>query len=60
VPLHFEGWAHFTESRETIVRAFAAAGLDARLRWLEPGVPTVLGGKNARLAEAVLHSGQPI
>jgi L-ascorbate metabolism protein UlaG (beta-lactamase superfamily) len=52
VPLHFEGWAHLSESQETIGRAFAAAGLDARLRWLEPGVPTVLRRQITRPADA--------
>ena len=33
VPLHFEGWAHFSEGREDIVRAFDQAGLAHRLRW---------------------------
>jgi hypothetical protein len=33
VPLHFEGWAHFSESRPEIDRASAAAGLADRLRW---------------------------
>jgi L-ascorbate metabolism protein UlaG (beta-lactamase superfamily) len=37
VPLHFEGWAHFSESRAEIDRAFAAAGLADRLRWPVPG-----------------------
>ncbi len=37
VPLHFEGWEHFSESRADIARAFAAAGLDHRLTWPEPG-----------------------
>lgn len=37
VPLHFEGWQHFSEGRAEVERAFAAAGLSARLRWLEPG-----------------------
>ena len=37
VPLHFEGWAHFSEGREEIARAFEAAGLSDRLRWPEPG-----------------------
>ena len=37
VPLHFEGWAHFSEGREEIARAFAAAGLSHRLRWPELG-----------------------
>jgi L-ascorbate metabolism protein UlaG (beta-lactamase superfamily) len=32
VPLHFEGWEHFSESRGDIERAFAAAGLTNRLR----------------------------
>jgi L-ascorbate metabolism protein UlaG (beta-lactamase superfamily) len=33
VPLHFEGWGHFSESGADIGRAFAAAGLARRLRW---------------------------
>lgn len=52
VPLHFEGWAHFTESRETIARTFAAVGLDARLRWLEPGAPTVFRAQKVRRSQA--------
>jgi L-ascorbate metabolism protein UlaG (beta-lactamase superfamily) len=38
VPLHYEGWAHFTEGRDVIARTFEAAGLDGRVRWLESGV----------------------
>lgn len=37
VPLHFEGWAHFSESREAIARAFNQAGLTARLQWPDSG-----------------------
>jgi L-ascorbate metabolism protein UlaG (beta-lactamase superfamily) len=37
VPLHFEGWAHFTESRAEIAAAFATAGLTYRLRLAAPG-----------------------
>lgn len=37
VPVHFEGWQHFSESRREIQAAFDAAGLSHRLRWLEPG-----------------------
>ncbi len=37
VPLHFEGWEHFSESRADIAAAFAAAQLAGRLRWPEPG-----------------------
>jgi L-ascorbate metabolism protein UlaG (beta-lactamase superfamily) len=33
VPVHYEGWKHFSESREDIQRAFAAAGLESRLHW---------------------------
>jgi L-ascorbate metabolism protein UlaG (beta-lactamase superfamily) len=39
VPLHFEGWKHFSESREDISRTFAEAGLADRLRWLDAGRP---------------------
>jgi L-ascorbate metabolism protein UlaG (beta-lactamase superfamily) len=37
VPLHFEGWAHFSESRHDIEQAFADAGLADRLCWPVPG-----------------------
>jgi L-ascorbate metabolism protein UlaG (beta-lactamase superfamily) len=37
VPLHYEGWAHFSESRAEIEQAFAAAGLSDRLRWPAAG-----------------------
>ncbi len=37
VPLHFEGWAHFSEGRAEIARAFADAGLESRLQWPEAG-----------------------
>ncbi len=42
VPLHFEGWEHFSEGRPEIERAFARAGLSSRLRFLPAGVPTGL------------------
>jgi L-ascorbate metabolism protein UlaG (beta-lactamase superfamily) len=37
VPVHHEGWAHFTQSQEDIHKTFSALGLDARLRLVEPG-----------------------
>lgn len=37
VPLHVEGWAHFTEGRSVIEETFQRAGLSDRLIWLEPG-----------------------
>ena len=39
VPLHYEGWAHFSESRTEISSAFETAGLAARLIWPERGRP---------------------
>ncbi|HEX9035968.1 MAG TPA: MBL fold metallo-hydrolase [Ktedonobacterales bacterium] len=42
VPIHHEGWAHFTQSQADIMAAFAAAGLAGRLHPLEPGVATTL------------------
>ncbi len=37
VPVHFEGWKHFSESKEKVTDAFAAAGLEERLHWLKAG-----------------------
>jgi L-ascorbate metabolism protein UlaG (beta-lactamase superfamily) len=42
VPLHYEGWAHFSESRADIEAAFARAGLVDRLRWPVAGTPLTL------------------
>ena len=42
IPLHFEGWAHFTETRVDIARAFREAELGHRLLWLQAGVSTAL------------------
>ncbi|MFE6407741.1 MBL fold metallo-hydrolase [Streptomyces sp. NPDC057837] len=33
VPVHYDSWAHFTEGREELQAAFAAAGLADRLDW---------------------------
>lgn len=37
IPLHFEGWAHFTESRAELRAAFDHAGLLNEVTLLEPG-----------------------
>jgi L-ascorbate metabolism protein UlaG (beta-lactamase superfamily) len=37
IPVHCEGWAHFTQGQEDVRAAFAAHGLTARLRMLRPG-----------------------
>jgi L-ascorbate metabolism protein UlaG (beta-lactamase superfamily) len=45
VPVHYEGWSHFSQGRDALERAFAAAPAPVResVRWLAPGVPTALG-----------------
>lgn len=42
VPLHFEGWEHFSESRPQVEAAFSRAGLADRLRWPAPGRPITI------------------
>jgi L-ascorbate metabolism protein UlaG (beta-lactamase superfamily) len=39
IPVHYEGWKHFQESRATIEREFARAPAQVRrcIRWLPPG-----------------------
>jgi L-ascorbate metabolism protein UlaG (beta-lactamase superfamily) len=44
VPVHYEGWAHFREGRADVTRAFQSAGLEQKLRWLQPGRRTSLTG----------------
>ena len=39
IPLHYEGWAHFSESRAEIEAAFEDAGLSDLLIWPEGGRP---------------------
>lgn len=42
LPLHVDGWKHFTEEPDAIVAAFQRRGLADRLFLPEPGVPTVV------------------
>jgi L-ascorbate metabolism protein UlaG (beta-lactamase superfamily) len=42
VPLHYQGWKHFTQNQDDITQAFAVLGLADRLRVLEAGVATTL------------------
>lgn len=37
IPIHFEGWEHFTEGADPLRSAFTRAGLLSRLRLLYPG-----------------------
>ncbi len=41
IPVHYEGWSHFSQGRDVVEREFAAApdGLHERVRWLTPGTP---------------------
>jgi L-ascorbate metabolism protein UlaG (beta-lactamase superfamily) len=43
VPIHQEGWAHFTSSPADLEDAFARAGLTDRLRPVAPGEEVALG-----------------
>jgi L-ascorbate metabolism protein UlaG (beta-lactamase superfamily) len=40
VPVHYEGWQHFTEGRDAAQATFADAGLAEITHWLEPGKRT--------------------
>jgi L-ascorbate metabolism protein UlaG (beta-lactamase superfamily) len=42
VPVHYEGWAHFTSGRADVERALAG-DVRERVRWLAPGEPTDVG-----------------
>lgn len=37
VAMHYEGWAHFAQSRAQLADAFETAGLNSRVRWLDMG-----------------------
>jgi L-ascorbate metabolism protein UlaG (beta-lactamase superfamily) len=44
IPVHYEGWAHFQESREEIEREFESAPVEVRraIRWVPSGEPVEL------------------
>jgi L-ascorbate metabolism protein UlaG (beta-lactamase superfamily) len=42
VPLHYEGWAHFTQSADDLEKSFNALGFGSQLKLLTPGVPTAI------------------
>lgn len=43
VPVHTEGWAHFKQSGDDLLKAFSMLGFGSRLRLLQPGVATSVG-----------------
>jgi L-ascorbate metabolism protein UlaG (beta-lactamase superfamily) len=42
VPVHTDGWAHFKQTAGDLRASFDVLGFGARLRILEPGVPTLI------------------
>lgn len=42
VPIHSEGWSHYTENNDSLREAFNILGIGNRLILLEPGMPTKL------------------
>jgi L-ascorbate metabolism protein UlaG (beta-lactamase superfamily) len=42
VPVHCDGWAHFTQNRDDLEKTFDALGVESRLRLLEPGIPMTI------------------
>jgi L-ascorbate metabolism protein UlaG (beta-lactamase superfamily) len=43
VPIHQDGWAHFTSHAQDVIDAFADAGISDRLRIVAPGQEIALG-----------------
>ena len=42
VPVHYEGWQHFKQNGEDLLKTFSTLGFASRLRLLEPGVATAI------------------
>lgn len=42
IPVHFEGWSHYTETGGMLQQSFNALGIGGQLRILQPGVQTSL------------------
>ncbi|WP_343521978.1 MBL fold metallo-hydrolase [Pedobacter sp.] len=42
IPVHSEGWSHYTENNTNLTEAFEILGIKERLKILEPGVETIL------------------
>ena len=40
VPVHYEGWMHFKQSGDDLLKSFNALGFGPRLHLLQPGVAT--------------------
>jgi L-ascorbate metabolism protein UlaG (beta-lactamase superfamily) len=44
IPVHYEGWSHYTENKEVLQQSFATLGIADQILFLPPGVPTALPG----------------
>lgn len=42
IPIHYEGWTHFQETRGESEKAFVEAGLDNKVLWLPLGIKTLV------------------
>ncbi|WP_114939452.1 MBL fold metallo-hydrolase [Mucilaginibacter endophyticus] len=42
IPVHFEGWSHYTETGEMLQQSFNALGIAGQLKILAPGIKTSL------------------
>jgi L-ascorbate metabolism protein UlaG (beta-lactamase superfamily) len=40
IPIHFEGWKHFSQGKSVIEKEFSQAGLSNKLHWLSIGKAT--------------------
>jgi len=51
IPLHSEGWSHYTENNSNLKEAFQILGIPERLQLLEPGILTSLTVGAKKVAE---------
>ena len=42
IPVHYEGWSHYSEGEDLLTGSFAALGISNRLKILEPAISTLL------------------
>jgi L-ascorbate metabolism protein UlaG (beta-lactamase superfamily) len=45
VPVHHQGWAHFTQSQQDLAKAFQTLGFGERLRTVEPGATITIDAR---------------
>jgi len=48
IPVHYEGWAHFKQSGDDLLKAFNTLGFGSRLQLLEPGFATIIESATKR------------